>query len=341
MRVLVTGAAGYIGSHAVRLLLETGAKRITGVDSMVTGHPGAVRVLEELGKNRFQFRQMDIRDTPDLTRLLRDESPDAVLHFAGLSQVGESMADPATYWSANAGGTASLLVAMRAAGVPRLVFSSTAAVYGRPPKLPIPETAPLVPINPYGHSKLACETMIRDEVDAAVRAGRSFGAAVLRYFNVAGASKDALLGEDHRPETHLIPGALRACMGLRPALEIYGTDYRTMDGTCIRDFVHVVDLVDAHRHMLRLLRDGDFRVCNVGIGRGYSVRQVLEICARVTGRTIPTVEHPRRAGDPPALVADSSLIRRELAWHPRFASLEPMVASAWEWMQKHPEGYPA
>lgn len=341
MRVLVTGSAGYIGSHASNALLRGGAERLIGVDALVSGHVGATRVLQSQGGDRFHFELLDVRDTAALTALMRAERLDAVLHFAGLTQVAESMAEPASYWSSNVGGTASLLTAMKAAAVPRLVFSSSAAVYGVPESQPVTEAAHPAPISPYGQTKLACETMIRDEVYAASQAGRPFGAALLRYFNVAGAAAGGKLGEDHRPETHLVPSALRAALGARPALEIFGADYRTMDGTCIRDFVHVDDLVDAHVEMLHVLRDGDCRACNVGIGRGFSVRQVVDVCSRISGREIPVEVKPRRAGDPPMLVADSSRIRRELSWRPKHDTLETMVASAWEWMKQHPDGYAA
>ncbi len=331
--------AGYIGSHACHLLLQAGADRVVGVDSMVSGHSGAVQVLNAQSKGRLSFHEIDVRDTPRLVALMESERPDAVLHFAGLTQVAESMAEPPAYWSANVGGTASLLVAMRQAGVPRLVFSSSAAVYGVPESLPVSEAARPAPISPYGQTKLSCESMIRDEVHSASQAGRPFGAALLRYFNVAGAASDGSLGEDHRPETHLIPNALRAALDLRPALEIFGTDYRTMDGTCVRDYVHVQDLTDAHLRMLKVLRDGDCRTCNVGIGRGFSVRQVVDACARVCGKTIPVIDRPRRHGDPPTLVADASRIGRELSWTARHQTLDAMVSSAWTWMRAHPHGY--
>jgi UDP-glucose-4-epimerase GalE len=228
---------------------------------------------------------------------------------------------------------------MRDAGTERLVFSSTAATYGIPQSMPITEDTPQQPCNPYGSAKLACETMIAEEAEAARRDGRAFGAILLRYFNVAGCASDGSLGEDHDPETHLVPSALQAALGARPALEIFGTDYPTPDGTCIRDYVHVEDLASAHVDALRALRPRECRAFNVGIGHGFSVREVLDACERAVGRPIPANVAPRREGDPPELRSDPARIMRELGWSPRHRTLAPMVESAWRWMQANPRGY--
>ncbi|MFO0963389.1 MAG: UDP-glucose 4-epimerase GalE [Phycisphaerales bacterium] len=339
MKVLITGVAGYIGSHAAHALLTGGTGTVLGLDSLERGHAGAVRVLEELGGTRFRFVRMDLREAPALTELLQRERPDAVLHFAAWTLVGESVERPAAYWSANAGGTAALLEAVRAAGVRRFVLSSTAATYGVPARTPIQEDDPQAPISPYGASKLACEAMVRAEVEAARAAGRPFAAAMLRYFNVAGASADGLLGEDHRPETHLIPAALQAIRGDRPPLVLFGDDYPTPDGTCVRDFVEVEDLVQAHLRALAALRPGECRAYNVGLGEGFSVRQVLDACARAAGAPVPVEPGARRAGDPPVLVADARRIVAELGWSPRVRDPAQMAARMWRWMQSHPRGY--
>ena len=339
VRYLVTGGAGYIGSHTARLLLATGADRVMLVDSLARGHRGAVERLRSAGGPAVDFARLDLRDRDALAALLRQERPDAVLHFAAYTLVGESVANPAMYWSCGVGGTASLLEAMRAAGTPRLVFSSTAATYGAPERMPIGEDTPQVPVNPYGASKLACESIIRGEVDAARREGRDLSATMLRYFNVAGCSADGLLGEDHEPETHLVPSALQAALGLRPALQLFGTDYPTPDGTCIRDYVHVEDLAAAHVEALHAQRPHSCEAYNVGIGRGFSVREVLAECERAVGRPIPVEVAPRRAGDPPVLLSDPSRIMREIGWKPRHAGLATMAGSAWRWMQANPQGY--
>ncbi len=339
MKYLVTGAAGYIGSHTARELLMRGAERVVAVDSLERGHRAAIGALERLAPGRVRFVEADIRDRRTLRETMLAERPDVVLHFASFALVGESMGNPAMYWSCSAGGTASLLEAIQAAGTRRLVFSSTCATYGVPDRMPIVETMPQRPCNPYGSAKLACETMIREQVEGARRTGGDFGAVLLRYFNVAGCSSDGLLGEDHDPETHLVPSALQAALGKRPALEIFGTDYPTPDGTCIRDYVHVEDLAAAHVDAVAGLRPAECRAFNVGIGRGFSVREVLAECERVVGRPIPAKVAPRREGDPPELRSDPSLVMRELGWKPRHVTLAPMVESAWRWMQANPAGY--
>ena len=340
VKYLVTGAAGYIGSHAVRELLARGATRVVAVDSLVRGHQGAIDALTRIADGRLRFARLDLRERSALAALVAEERPDAVLHFAAFTLVGESVANPAMYWSCGVGGTSSLLEAMRSARTERLVFSSTAATYGAPERMPIAEDTPQAPVNPYGASKLACEAIIRGEVDAARAEGRPFGATMLRYFNVAGCASDGLLGEDHTPETHLVPSALQAALGMRPAMQLFGTDYPTPDGTCVRDYVHVEDLATAHVDALGALRPHACEAFNVGIGRGFSVREVLAECERVVGRPIPVEVAPRRAGDPPVLLSDPARIMRDLGWKPRHRTLAPMVESAWRWMQANPRGYP-
>jgi UDP-glucose 4-epimerase len=323
MRLLVTGGAGYIGSIVGRHLLD-GDHEVVVLDNLSRGHREAVLEGAELVT-------VDLLDRESLQSAL-DRGFDAVLHFAALSLVGESGSHPELYYRTNIGGTVNLLDAMRATGAPRLVFSSTAAVYGEPEEVPIPETAPTMPTNTYGRSKLAVDWMIGDYCRA-----HGLAAVSLRYFNVAGASGG--LGEDHHPETHLIPNVLRAAQGVSPFVEMFGTDYATPDGTAIRDYIHIDDLADAHVLALEATEQGRHRIFNLGNGTGFSVRQVVEASRRVTGVEIPVREAARRPGDPPMLVASSELIRTELGWKPRRPALEAMVADAWAFAQAHPNGY--
>ena len=327
MKLLVTGGAGYIGSVVSLQLVEAGHE-VTVLDNLYKGHEVAV-------PEGAKFVQTDLLDAGRLTESLAD-GYDGVLHFAALSLVGESGEQPGLYYRANLTGTLNLLEAMRAARVPRLVFSSTAAVYGEPEETPIPETASTLPTNPYGGSKLAADYLIGFFARA-----HGLRATSLRYFNVAGASGS--LGEDHKPETHLIPLVLGAALGARENVKVFGTDYHTPDGTPVRDYIHVEDLGRAHLVALdaadEALRDGEHRVYNLGNGAGFSVREVVEVARRITGRPIEAVEAPRRAGDPPILVASSALIQDELGWVPEKPSLEAMISDAWDWMQRHPRGY--
>lgn len=323
MKTLVTGGAGYIGSHAVRALLDAGIS-VRVLDNLSTGHRVAV-------DRRATFIQADLRDTDRVVAAL--EGCDAVLHFAALSLVGESCAKPLVYWDNNVGGSLSLLAAMKRAGVQRLLFSSTAATYGIPEVSPIRESVEQRPINPYGSSKLAVERLIHDH--AAASEGFSF--AILRYFNVAGCAWG--LGEDHDPETHLVPIVLQCAAGTRDRIAIYGTDYPTPDGTCVRDFVHVRDLVEAHVAVVKALRPGDRRIYNVGTGKGYSVREVVDAARRVTGVDFEVVEGARRPGDPPSLVTDARRIEAELGWRASHSALESILGSHWAWTQEHPEGW--
>ncbi len=321
MRVLVTGGAGYIGSVVVEQLVEAG-HRVWVFDNLSRGHRDAVHP-------GAQLIQGDLADRAAIARAVEQAQPEAAMHFAALSLVAESMAHPDLYFRNNVCYGLNLLEACAQAGVQRFIFSSTAATYGQPEQVPIPEEAPTLPNNPYGESKLAFERMMR-------WFGNLYGMVVvsLRYFNAAGAS--ARYGEDHRPETHLIPLALQVAQGRLPHLKIFGTDYPTPDGTCIRDFIHVEDLARAH---LLALRTPSSAVYNLGNGTGFSVRQVVDAVRAVTGRPVPTVEAPRRPGDPPVLVASSAKIARELGWQPLHPSLEEIIESAWRWHLSHPNGY--
>jgi UDP-glucose 4-epimerase len=323
MKLLVTGGAGYIGSVVARQLLD-GGHELTVLDNLERGHREAV-------PGEAQLVVADLRDQEAVRRALRGGF-DGVLHFAALSLVGESVQHPERYYRTNVGGTLNLLEAMIASDVKRLVFSSTAAVYGQPERVPIVEEAPARPTNPYGASKLAVDGMIGDHCRA-----HGVGAVSLRYFNVAGASGDA--GEDHQPETHLIPNVLRAAIGQADHVDIYGTDYETPDGTAIRDYIHVEDLAAAHLLALDGTRLGQHRIFNLGNGNGFSVREVIASAREVTGREIAVREAPRRAGDPPILVAASDRIRSELGWQAEKPELERMIADAWRFMRARPRGY--
>ena len=327
MNVLVTGGAGYIGSHAVRMLLDAG-HRVVAIDNLTRGHAAAV-------DRRAVFCQVDLADSSRLAELLVRHDIQCVMHFAALAYVGESVTEPLLYYRNNTAGTISLLEAMHSAGVMRMVFSSTCATYGQPEQTPIVETAPQQPINPYGWSKRIIEQILCDFAAA----HREFAFVALRYFNVAGAAADGTLGEDHRPETHLIPLVLQTALGQRGAITVFGTDYPTPDGTCIRDYIHVEDLCTAHLLAMEALRPGDARFYNLGIGKGYSVREVIDSARRVTGREIRVQYGARRPGDPAVLYADASKIRRELGWQPKYTELDAIVASAWRWHSSHPDGY--
>lgn len=336
MNVLVTGGAGYIGSHAALRLLRDG-HAVTVIDDLSRGNRGAVEVLAAAGGD-LHFVRASVGDRPALDRILPERRIDLVMHFAALAYVGESVEVPLRYYRANLADAVTLLEAMDAAGVDRMVFSSSCATYGQPPPelVPINESCPQRPVNPYGRSKLAVEHMLDDHRRA--RGGR-FTCATLRYFNVAGCGADGLLGEDHRPETHLIPVCLEAALGLRESVTIFGTDYDTPDGTCIRDYVHVDDLIDAHVTVMAALQPGDGRAYNIGIGGGSSVRQVIDSCRRVTGADLPAVDGPRRPGDPPALYADPGSIEADLGWSAAVTDLDRIVETAWRWRREHPEGY--
>jgi UDP-glucose 4-epimerase len=321
MKILVVGGAGYIGSICTELLLDEGHETAV-FDNLTEGHRRAV-------DSRAKFIQGDLADRNQIQAALSATSPDAVMHFAASALVVESMQDPSKYFRNNISNGLNLLDAMVATGVQRMIFSSTCAIFGPPERLPIDETAPVRPINPYGESKLAFEKILRwyDRIH-----GLKF--VSLRYFNAAGASEN--FGEDHRVETHLIPNVLKVALGQKPQVEIYGTDYETPDGTCIRDYIHIVDL--ARAHILALNADKS-EFYNLGTGGGASVGEVIDACRKMTGRKIDTVEKPRRAGDPPRLIASSEKIQKELGWQPQFQSLCTIIESAWNWHQKFPQGY--
>jgi UDP-glucose 4-epimerase len=325
MKVLVTGGAGYVGSHTVRLLCLRGHDVVV-YDDLSAGHRQAVHP-------RAKLLVANLADGQTLRNLLAD-GVEAVLHFAAHLDVGESVRQPLKYYRNNVINTIGLLEAMQAATVRRLIFSSTCATYGQSKEMPLTEDMPTDPINPYGRTKLAMEWALRDSASA-----WGLGAIALRYFNAAGAAEDGSIGEDHRPETHLIPRALAVALGHHPNIAVFGTDYPTPDGTCIRDYIHVDDLAEAHLAALQSVSLGRFQHYNLGTGRGTSVREIIEACRKVSGHAIPAVDHPRREGDPPCLLADPSLARDRLGWHARHTEIEAIVASARRWHEAHPDGY--
>jgi len=321
MKILVVGGAGYIGSICAEVLLDQGHE-VAILDNLSEGHR---RALDP----RAEFIEGDLIDREMTTATLARLRPDAVMHFAANALVGESMENPSKYFRNNIAAGLNLLDAMIAADVKRLVFSSTCATFGPPERVPIDEETPQRPINPYGESKVAFEKILKwyDAIH-----GLRF--VSLRYFNAAGASEK--FGEDHRCETHLIPNVLKVALGQKKHVEIFGTDYDTPDGTCIRDYIHISDLADAH---ILALETPASALYNLGTGGGSSVRKVIETCRRITGHPIPVVEKPRRPGDPPRLIASSKKIKRELGWQPKFQTLDAIVQSAWKWHQKFPRGY--
>ena len=324
LNVLVTGGAGYIGSVVTSELIRAG-HQVTVLDNLSRGHREAV-------SRQARLIVADLSDSARLDAIFAEARLDAVMHFAGSIEAGESMKFPERFFRNNTANTLNLLESMLRAGVQRIVFSSTAALYGEPESIPIRETDPLRPTNAYGESKLLVERML--EWFHRIHGLRY---ASLRYFNAAGASAD--LGEAHDPETHLIPLILQVALGKRSNISIFGTDYPTPDGTCVRDYIHVLDLAQAHLLALQALQNRDVLVYNLGNGVGFSVRQVVEAARRVTGHAIPVVESPRRSGDPAVLVAGSQKIVTELDWLPGFPQPEAIIASAWEWFRSHPNGY--
>ena len=327
MNVLVVGGAGYIGSHCVRQLEAAGHRPVV-LDSLVYGHRGAV------GPS-VPFYEIGLGDEAAVRNVLEKEQIGLVMHFAAFCYVGESVTDPLKYYLNNVGATLQLFNAMLAVGVKRFVFSSTCATYGVPGRLPITEDLPQTPINPYGQTKLDVENVLKALAHAH---GLSF--AAFRYFNAAGASEDGTIGEDHDPETHLIPLAIDAALGRRPPLRLFGTDYPTPDGTCLRDYVHVDDLSRAHIAVFGLLgTPGTQLFFNLGTGRPSSNRDVIRAVEKISGRKVPLLEAPRRPGDPPALYADSGLAQRELGWIVKYPDIESIVATAWRWHSTHPHGY--
>ncbi|HEV8607756.1 MAG TPA: UDP-glucose 4-epimerase GalE [Tepidisphaeraceae bacterium] len=324
-RILVTGGAGYVGSACLRHLLANGFDAIA-FDNLVQGHresvPGGRLIMG------------DISNTPSLEEALRQHKADAVMHFAAATCVGESVDDPEYHYRNNIAGTLSLLNAMRSAGVKRMLFSSTCATYGLNPKVPMAEDSAQDPCSPYARTKLVVEWMIRDFAHA-----YGLGFTLLRYFNAAGASPDGQHGEDHNPENHLIPLTLQVPLGQRKKLLVFGNDYPTPDGTCLRDYVHVEDLGQAHRLAIEATSPGTSEVFNIGTGAGSSVLEVIRACEEVAGKPIPFDIVARRPGDPPALVASPQKLISKLGWKPRYTSIKQIVESAWKWHESHPQGY--
>lgn len=326
MAVLVTGGAGYIGSHTVAELIEKNEEVIV-VDNLEKGHKGAV-----LGGKLIVG---DLRDKEFLEKLFSENDIEAVIHFAAYIEVGESVANPLKFYNNNVIATLNLLTAMKDAGVNKIVFSSTAAIYGEPESVPIVETDKTFPTNPYGDTKLAVEKALK-------WADNAYGMkhVVLRYFNASGAHKSGNIGEDHSPESHLIPLIIQAALGKRESIKIFGNDYKTPDGTCVRDYIHVSDLANAHFLALQRLRKGEeSQIYNLGNGKGFSVKEVIDVVRKVTGRPIKAEDSPRRPGDPAILVASSEKIKKELGWKPGMDDLETIVSTAWEWHKNHPNGY--
>jgi UDP-glucose 4-epimerase len=325
MRVLVVGGAGYIGSHTVKLLNQTDHE-VWVYDNLSMGHRQSV-----------QPKQLIVGDLFDRTLLesvLEEKRIEAVMHFAAFAYVGESVQDPAKYYQNNIAATLGLFEAMRAGGVKKFVFSSTTATYGQPEKIPIAEDTLQLPINPYGFTKLVIERALKDYAHA-----YGFAGASLRYFNASGAAADGSIGEDHTPETHLIPLVLRVALGQRESIQIFGSDYPTPDGTCIRDYIHVEDLASAHLAALEKLESGKVLEVNLGTGVGNSVLEVINACRKASGHPIPAVMCPRRAGDPAELVAQCSLAKELLGWEPRYKTIDQIVQTAWNWHKAHPKGY--
>lgn len=329
MKILVLGGAGYIGSHTAAQLIAAG-EQVAILDNLQTGHRAAVHPAAKLYEG-------DVRDGAFLREVLHTERPDCIMHFAACSLVGESVEQPAKYYDNNVGGAISLVGAMADCGVRQIVFSSTAATYGEPERVPILETDRTLPTNPYGETKLAMERLFH-------WAGKAYGLRYvsLRYFNACGAQAGGAIGEDHAPETHLIPLILQVPNGKRAKINVFGADYPTKDGTCVRDYIHVTDLADAHILAARYLAAGNpSDIFNLGNGVGFTVREVIEVARRVTGHPIPSEDAPRRAGDPAQLIASSEKAKSVLCWRPAHNSLEEIVASAWTWHRSHPDGYAA
>jgi UDP-glucose 4-epimerase len=327
MNILVVGGAGYIGSHCVRQIVAAGHRPVV-LDSLIYGHRQAVAP-------EIPFYQGDLADQPFVRQVLRKEKIDLVMHFAAFINVGESVTDPLKYYKNNVVATLRLLETMLEENVKKFVFSSTAAVFGMPDKMPITEDVTKMPINPYGQTKLDCENLL---ASLAVAHGLSF--AVFRYFNACGDAVDGTIGEDHFPETHLIPNVIRAALGLAPTIKVFGTDYPTPDGTCLRDYVHVDDLARAHiASFNKLDKPGTQLHFNLGTGRPYSVLEIIKAVEKVSGKKVPVEYGPRRAGDPPELCADATKAREFLGWKPQFDTVESIIETAWRWHSTHPKGY--
>ena len=327
MKVLVAGGAGYIGSHCVRQLQFSGHDPIV-VDNLAYGHRGAVA-------QDVPFFQADIGDVSEMEKILHQSEAEAVMHFAAFCFVGESVEKPLKYYINNVTATLHLLEAMRTTGVKKFIFSSTCATYGEPEKLPMDESTPQLPINPYGNTKLAVEYALRDLANAGILSYAAF-----RYFNASGAAEDGSIGEDHDPETHLIPLAIEAATGQRPPLKVFGENYPTPDGTCLRDYVHVDDLSQAHILALdKIDNPGTSLEYNLGTGEPQSVKQVIDTVSEVLERKVPWESAPRRPGDPPALYADATKAQKEMGREPKFKTLRPIIETAWKWHRDNPHGF--
>jgi len=325
MRIFVTGGAGFVGSACLRHLLANGYEAVA-FDNLAQGHREAVPA--------DRLIVGDIADTAALVRAMQDFKADAVMHFAAATYVGESVTNPEYHYRNNIGGTLSLLGAMREVGVKRMLFSSTCATYGMNPKVPMGEDSVQEPFSPYARTKLAVEWMIRDFAHA-----YGMGFTLLRYFNASGADADGRHGEDHRPENHLIPLVLDVALGKRTHIDVFGTDYPTPDGTCLRDYVHTADLAQAHRLAIAATTDKTAEVFNIGTGVGQSVMEIISACEAVTGKKIAYKVCPRRPGDPPALVASPTKLMQQLSWKPQYTNIKDTIATAWEWHKSHPNGY--
>lgn len=328
MNVLVAGGAGYIGSHTVKRLKEAGHRPVI-YDNVGRGHREVVEIL------KVPAVIADLNDRRTLSKALTDHEIDVVMHFAAYAYVGESVTEPLMYYWNNVATTISVLECMRDAGVKKFVFSSTCATYGDPDRVPITESEKKAPVSPYGHSKLMVEQVLADYQAA----DKAFAFAALRYFNASGCATDGSIGEDHDPETHLIPVILQTLLGVRPEITVFGTDYPTPDGTNIRDYIHVDDLADAHIKAMEKLAPGDPIYANLGTGRGFSVKEVIAAVEKVTGRKVPVKYGPRRAGDAIALYADPSYAKQRLGWEAQYKDPEAIIRTAWNWFQKHPKGY--
>jgi len=328
MNVLVAGGAGYIGSHTVKRLKEAGHSPVI-YDNASRGHAVVADIL------KVPIVKADLNDRSTLTRALCDHGIETVMHFAAYAYVGESVEKPLMYYWNNVATTVSVLEAMRDAGVNRFVFSSTCAIYGDPDKIPITEEEKKAPVSPYGRSKLMVEQILGD----VPKSNPDFKFAALRYFNASGCAMDGSLGEDHDPETHLIPVVLQAIMGLRPGITVFGTDYPTKDGTNVRDYIHVDDLADAHIAAMMKLDEQKEIHCNLGTGNGFSVKEIIATAEKVAGRRAPVTYGPRRAGDAIALYADASRAKKLLGWEAKYKDPETIIRSAWNWFSKHPRGY--
>jgi len=328
MKVLVAGGAGYIGSHTVKRLKESGHTPVI-YDNASRGHKEVVDIL------KVPAIIADLNDKPTLIKALRDFKIDTLMHFAAYAYVGESVEKPLMYYHNNVATTVSVLEAMQETGVNNFVFSSTCATYGDPDRVPITEKEKQAPVSPYGHSKLMVERILKDYAVA----NKNFKFAALRYFNASGCSMDGTIGEDHDPETHLIPVILQAILGVRPGITVFGTDYPTPDGTNVRDYIHVDDLADAHIKAMEKLTAGDPIFANLGTGKGFSVKEIISTAEKVTGKKAPVTYGPRRAGDAIALYADPSYAKSRFGWEAQYKDPETIIQSAWNWHSKNPKGY--